>query len=243
MQLIWIGRGEAARQIELPGELEEVLPGIKWGRPCSPVTPAYWAVRCRSPDEVEKDAFVSPQDSLLEAVGFCLLGGFGIKYESNEAAYRRLKDCGVFDPNTNPTEDDIRKLLVEPLIIEGRAVRYRFPNQRARRLLAMRQELADVRGLSKLNALELRAKLQRIEGVGPKTASWIVRNLRGSDEVAILDVHVIRACRAMNLFPDIIRLPQDYDGLERRFLAFADGIGIRPSLLDAIMWTEVRGGI
>lgn len=78
---------------------------------------------------------------------------------------------------------------------------------------------------------------------GPKTASWIVRNLRGSDEVAILDVHVIRACRAMNLFPDVVSLPRDYDGLEARFLSFADRIGVKPSLLDAVMWTEVRGGI
>lgn len=241
MQEVWIGFGEAARLIELPDAEAEVMPGVLWGLPCSPSTPAYWAALCRSRDDSDAERFVDRNETLLEAVGFCLLGGFGIRYEVNMAAFERLRLHGTFDADTDMDEQAIRQLLAAPLRIDGRPIRYRFPNQRARRLALMRKRLA-ASDLGSLSDLELRRELQSIEGVGPKTASWIVRNLAGSDEVAILDVHVLRACRAMALFPSDVRLPRDYDGLERRFLEFARRIGVRPSMLDAVMWSEVRAG-
>jgi thermostable 8-oxoguanine DNA glycosylase len=79
-----------------------------------------------------------------------------------------------------------------------------------------------------------------IPGIGPKTASWIVRNWTGTDEVAILDVHVIRAGQLIGLFPKHIRLPRDYSALEARFLEFSHALKVRASLLDAIIWREMR---
>jgi thermostable 8-oxoguanine DNA glycosylase len=90
------------------------------------------------------------------------------------------------------------------------------------------------------SATALRDDLMTFVGIGPKTASWIVRNHLDSDEVAIIDVHVLRACREMNLFPEDISLPRDYVTLERKFLNFAEAINVRSSLLDAVMWTETR---
>ena len=86
----------------------------------------------------------------------------------------------------------------------------------------------------------IREALLQLEGIGPKTASWIVRNLLGSDEVAILDVHLIRACQQMRVFPHRLALPKDYDALEERFLSFSHAIRIRPSVLDAVIWSEAR---
>ena len=79
-----------------------------------------------------------------------------------------------------------------------------------------------------------------LPGIGPKTASWIVRNWLGSDDVAILDVHVLRAGILMGLFPEDCRLPKDYEVLEKKFLDFARAIQVRASLLDAIMWRDMR---
>lgn len=240
MQQVWIGSGRAATTIDLPAHDAEVLPGVTWGFASDPAAPAYWAARCRWPDDRLPD-FIEKGRSLLEAVGFCLLGGFGIKYEINQAAFDRLQAYGAFGPDSSPVEADLARLLTDPLEVGGRHVRYRFPNQRARRLTAMHAALATME-IEDLPALEMRNRLQQIEGIGPKTASWIVRNFLGSDEVAIIDIHVIRACRSMSLFPDKFALPRDYAQLERRFLDFADGIGIQASVLDAVMWTEVREG-
>ena len=44
----------------------------------------------------------------------------------------------------------------------------------------------------------------------------------------------------MNLFPSGSRLPRDYAKLEERFIAFANAIEVRPSLLDAVIWREMR---
>jgi thermostable 8-oxoguanine DNA glycosylase len=86
----------------------------------------------------------------------------------------------------------------------------------------------------------LRNTLQSLDGVGPKTAAWVIRNLLGSDNVAILDIHVVRVCQLIGLFPAGTRLPRDYQLLERLFLSFAQKIGARPSLLDEAMWSEAR---
>jgi N-glycosylase/DNA lyase len=240
MQFVWAGAGDKAHRLILPDPHEPILDGVKWGRPEEPMTPAYWAARCGWED-ADHRAFVAEGGSLIEETAFCLLGGFGITYEVNAAAFERLKAHGAFCPQEFPSEAWILELLLEPLDVGGRRIRYRFPRQRARRLQAMLGSLSkiDVGGLS---ALELREYLMTLEGVGPKTASWIVRNILGSDEVAILDVHVIRACTAMRIFPERMSLPKDYERLEQRFLEFALALQVRASVLDAVMWTEMRAG-
>lgn len=238
MQVAWVGHGDGAFRLELPVASEHVLPGVRWGRVEEPNTPAYWSVRCRWPNRDTPD-FVSSTGSLVHEVAFCLLGGFGIRYEVNAAAFERLNSAGAFDLEQPFPEKRIRQALLEPLQVQGRSQRYRFPNQRARRLAAMRERLRGFE-FDSSDATGTRDVLMTLEGVGPKTASWIVRNLMGSDEVAIIDVHVVRACREMRVFPDRISLPRDYSPLERRFLDFARAIMIRPSVLDAVMWTEMR---
>lgn len=237
MQLAWAGTGSAARAVTVPEAGEEVVPGVRWGALDVPNTPAYWAVRCQweeaNPDYVSKDA------TLAEEAGFCLLGGYGIRYEVNEAAFERLRDLGVFELDVEFAEEDIRRLLSEPLLVDGRSVRYRFPNQRARRIAAMRAKLRSIE-FDGDDHLRMRNSLQEIDGVGPKTASWIVRNLNGSDEVAIIDVHIMRACTLMGVFPRRTSLPRDYVPLERRFIAFSRAIDVRPSVLDAVIWSEMR---
>ena len=240
MQHVWAGVGDRVARLELPEANTMVVPGVRWGRPEVPLTPAYWAVRCKW-GEAESN-FVTQTGSLLEEVAFCLLGGFGITYEINAAAFDRLKSEGAFDRRKMPDETWFLDQLIRPLKIGARSVRYRFPRQRARRLAQMSGRLAAI-DVDRLDALQLRDRLLALEGVGPKTASWIVRNLLGSDEVAILDVHILRACRAMAVFPAKISLPRDYTALEKRFLAFADAIDVRASVLDAVMWVEMRQGV
>ena len=237
MQQVWVGTGSTARLVDLPARSAAVLPGVSWGSPDVLNTPAYWAVRCRWEGDIS--SYSASGATLTEETGFCLLGGYGIRYEVNEAAYVRLRAAGVFDLGQTITEADIRALLFDPLEVEGRLQRYRFPNQRAARIAAMRRRFCEI-DYDGHPALALRDMLMKFDGIGPKTASWIVRNHLDSDDVAILDVHVIRACCAMNVFKASVRLPQGYSALERRFLSLANAIGIRPSILDAVMWSEVR---
>ena len=215
----------------------EVISGVMWGRSDELLTPAFWAAIGESASDAH--GYVHQKGSLRREVFFCLLGGFGIKAEMNRAAFQRLSQAGIFKIGRRPTPREIEKLLRTPLCIAGKKIRYRFPRQRAGRI-SVAAKLLDTSPPPKSDAHELRCWLLGIPGIGLKTASWIVRNHLGSDTVAILDVHVIRACQFMNLFGPSVRLPRDYPVLERRFLDFAKAIGIRPSLLDAVMWREMR---
>lgn len=114
-----------------------------------------------------------------------------------------------------------------------------YPRQRAHRLHIALSAIRE-RPPQTENPITFRRQLMELPGIGPKTASWIVRNWLGSDDVAILDIHVLRAGTLMGLFPRGYQLPKDYDALERRFLEFAKAIQVRASLLDAIMWREMR---
>ena len=235
----WKQYGEELNEVCIPAADSEVVPGVRWGRPEWVPSPAFW-VSLAAQEGPNADRFVSPKGApLKEDVAFCLLGGFGIRMELNRAAWQRLKDANVLSFEPLPDAAFLEDLLSEPLLVNGRSVKYRFPRQRAGRLALALRYLRD-NPLEQLVDLDLRDALMVIPGIGPKTASWIVRNWTGSDAVAILDVHVIRAGQIMGLFPERVRLPKDYKILEARFLTFAAAIGIPASLLDALIWREMR---
>lgn len=79
-----------------------------------------------------------------------------------------------------------------------------------------------------------------LPGIGPETASWIVRSLRGSDQVAILDVHLLRAGRVQKIFPPLLSVKRHNGQLEAVFLAFAKATGSGASLLASVIWMTMR---
>jgi thermostable 8-oxoguanine DNA glycosylase len=157
----------------------------------------------------------------------------------NHAIYDRLKAEEIFGPGKTPLSTDIAKLLRERIIVSGRPMRYRFPNQRAVRLAEAMRLIEETPPASD-DPLKFRRDIMKISGIGPKTASWITRNWLGSDEVAILDIHIIRAGILIGLFDRRQTVPRDYETMEARFLEFAKALDVRPSLLDAVMWRAMR---
>jgi N-glycosylase/DNA lyase len=216
----------------------EVIPGVKWGRPEWVPSPAFWLVLAA--DGATDDDYIAPAGTPLHhELGFCLLGGYGIKMEMNRAAWCKLQDEGVLEVGRAPTAEEIEALLRQPIEIEGRLARFRFPRQRAIRLAGALRAIEDDPPTT-ISAHEFRRSLMKIPGIGPKTASWLARNWLGSDDVAIIDIHVLRAGQKMRLFRANVKLPADYNELEDRFLQFAEALSVRASLLDAIIWREMR---
>jgi thermostable 8-oxoguanine DNA glycosylase len=87
-----------------------------------------------------------------------------------------------------------------------------------------------------LDPVELRGWLIGIDGIGPKTASWIVRNATGSDEVAIVDIWLVRALTAAGVFPPNWNVNRDYGRYEGAFLSYARAGATRASALDWCIW-------
>lgn len=217
---------------------DEVMPGVRFGREDELLTPAYWAMRCATVDPADID-FVNRHGTLEEEIGFCLLGGFGVTLEVATAFFERLRRNGAFERGVVPPEADLFAMLDEPAVVSGRPHRYRFPTQRARRLHYAMTDLAQMK-FDQADPIRFRDQIQSLEGVGPKTASWIARNWLDTDLIAILDIHVLRAGWLLHLFDKNCRLPRDYLDLESRFLCFAKNLHVRASVLDSVMWYDMR---
>jgi thermostable 8-oxoguanine DNA glycosylase len=218
---------------------DEVIPGVIFGRQEWIASPAFWAAMVDLEGDEVEDYVSASGTPLANDLAFCLLGGYGVKMELNRAAWLRLHEAGVLSSDPVPCADEIEELLSAPLEVNGRLQKYRFPRQRAHRLNIALNAIR-INPPSADDPLMFRDQLMKLPGIGPKTASWIARNWLGSDEVAILDVHVLRAGTMIGLFPLNYKLPKEYQSLEKRFLAFARALDVKASVLDAIMWREMR---
>lgn len=223
--------------LDLPDPDEEVMPAVRWGHFEHTLTPAFWAAQAWMDPSFGASNFALGR-SLAEELVACLLGGHGAPAEVGLAAFRRVIDYLDNDGPDLPAERAL-ELLSRPLLVGGRQVRYRFAGQRSRYLAGSLRELAEIDETA-LTDVQLRDRLCLLPGVGPKTASWIVRNHRGSDEVAILDVHIIRACTIMGVFEQGASPARGYRDLENRFLGFCKSIGVRAALMDGVMWRTMR---
>jgi thermostable 8-oxoguanine DNA glycosylase len=224
--------------LELPGATAVVWPGLLWGSFLEPLTPAFWASQAWMAKPPHPEGYRLGR-TLREEVIFCLLGGHGAPAEIGLAASRRVCDELRRTGDHSPPQVELERLLREPLNVCGRQVRYRFANQRARYLAGALERIAK-RSYDELTDIDLRDALMTLPGVGPKTASWIVRNWRSSDNVAILDVHIVRACSAIGVFSENADPARHYVELEKRFLAFCEATRSRASAMDAVMWSTMR---
>ena len=165
---------------------------------------------------------------------FCLLGGFGITAESARAACSSVRD--LLERRTSPTAEDVEEVLRRPL--PGGLGRYRFPRQRALRVaeaVARLQSATPPQGPQ-----ELRDYLLGMNGIGPKTAAWIVRNVTGSADFAIIDVWLIRALVCAGVFRPSWRVERHYDHFEAAFLQLAAHGNVSPGALDLCIWEQAR---
>jgi thermostable 8-oxoguanine DNA glycosylase len=201
-------------------------------------TPAYWAAQAWHHANELVSAPLRIGKSLTEEVVACILGGHGAPAEIGLAAFEAVRAAKLTD-GPSPTASEVEEVIARPLDVGGRLLRYRFARQRSRYVAAaigfLRRAV-----LNQDCHRKFRDELTSIDGIGLKTASWITRNWLDSDEVAVLDIHILRAGCIMKLFPADANLGRDYKGLENSFLSFANAISVRPSRLDALMWRQMR---
>ena len=178
--------------------------------------------------------------TLAEETAACLLGGYGMPASVGLAAFAAVRDAGLLRTASPPDWVELEAALREPIHVPGRArpVRYRFPRQRAHRLAAALAHLSNIGDHD--SGPELRDALLRCPGIGPKTASWVARNWLGSDEVAVIDVHLRRAGLAAGFFCPLWRLPAEYRLFERAFCAVARLGGVSAAAMDACIWDQLQ---
>lgn len=225
--------------LELPDPGEVVVDDVLWGKVEELLTPASWAFQCLAQmDSVDPHRF-RMGETLEQEYAICVLAGYGVPAEVGMAAACRLREAGVLDGSGQSSEETISTLLQQPLDVDGRMIRYRFYRSKARYLTAGLDALRTGRP-DEDDAMAFRAWFRKLPGVGPKTSSFITRNWLGCDDVAILDIHVIRACQAFGLFAHDADIVRHYFSLEEKFVQFSRALGVKASWLDAVMWDGMR---
>lgn len=202
-----------------------------------------------------KSLRVNEQDCQRELV-FCLLGGYGVKYELARSATEVLDERGVLgrcirsgDRLQRWLQDLLDRPWYRPTRADGGGCRYRYPKRKA---LLLRQADDWLREHARDGLLEHLAKIgdehERREwlcgcpGVGPKTASWLLRNIGLGDRLAILDVHVLRAMQATGRAGEW-QLPRHYAQLESAFLDWTTSLDAPPAAFDLFLWEYQRGDL
>ena len=218
--------------VELAGRGE--VRSVCWGRPWQFDTPAYWVAQAEMFRPIDNYRIGS---NLAEEVAACILGGYGLPALVGVLAFETVRDAGLLDQDRPATAIEFERVLRTPLLVGDRFIRYRFPRQRAHRVAAALERLRGARPPAQ--GVQLRDWLLRLPGVGPKTASWIARNHTGTDDVAIIDVHVLRAGQRAGVFDPSWTAARDYPQCEALFVAWARFGGVRASVIDACIWSQL----
>lgn len=234
----WVEDEEIVRY--LPDADTEVMPGVRWGEPWAIFTPAYWLSQfwMHDLDKLEHSPYKA-RGSLAEEVVFCLLGGFGISAEMSIAAFDACYEAKLIQ-NLEMNPAVWNEVLGRPLHVNGKSQRYRYPNQKSRFLAAAMASFT-TKPLDHLNGVALRDALLNIDGIGHKIAGWVARNYSDADDVAILDIHLVRAGILCGVFTVHDRVERDYLSMEARFIEFCRALGARPAVLDCLIWDHMRG--
>jgi thermostable 8-oxoguanine DNA glycosylase len=222
----------------LPSKNDFVIPGVKWGSFEYFPSPAYWYIQTKLREQNETLINYKIGSNLVEEICACLLGGHGIPAYIGLEAFKMLKKSRLLNLKNVPSENDIYKILSLPIIIGNKTVKYRFSKTKSKYI---HNALIFI---SKNNppcssGIILRNWLLQISGIGFKTASWIVRNWMDTDDVAILDIHIIRFGHITGVFNKKLKVEKDYLEMENRFISFCKALDIKPSELDALIWYEM----
>jgi N-glycosylase/DNA lyase len=201
----------------------------------------------------------APQDSLFfeDEFFFCLLGGYSISYELNKSAFSILKLKRFFAVEL-PWEDEgriskqisaeLQKPQFLPKKSNGDYRSYRFPNRKASIIASAGHWLKhtcefNLRDLleNSTNPTDKRKLLLECPGFGLKSASWLLRNIGMGDNLAIIDIHILKALQEFKIIPDQFNVDSDYLEIEKIYCSVCDQIGAKPQILDLIIWSWDRG--
>lgn len=190
------------------------------------------------------------EDSLWEELVCCVLSS-QVKFELSQAVTAKLKQSGLLDLDVldNLYESRVSDSLKSPVTVNGRAVKYRFPNAKAKQIAAARENIYGrglrLRGVIDgcADPLELRNTLvDMVPGLGMKQASMYLRNVSNTFELAVIDSHVLKYMEAIDLIkaiPSSISKSR-YLAKESALTKYAEKFGHPVGCVDYAIWIVMR---
>ena len=176
-------------------------------------------------------------DDVFAELCFCLLTPQS-KAKMCDKAIQRLKENGMLFSGKS---DEIAKNLYG----------VRFPNNKSKYVEEARKSFCEngkIRIKDRLDAdpYTLRESLvKNIKGLGYKEASHFLRNVGLGEDLAILDVHILKNLERFKVIDEIPKTltRKRYLEIEEKMKAFARETGIPLAELDLLFWSEETGEI
>ncbi|MBC8389278.1 MAG: N-glycosylase/DNA lyase [Actinobacteria bacterium] len=186
---------------------------------------------------------------------------FGDLYKSNdECIFKELCFC-ILTPQSKAIycDEAVKELVRSGLLLKGEKSdikanlrRVRFPNNKASYLIAARKAFKnsgrfDIK--SKIDEGDIFKTrewfVKNIKGLGYKEASHFLRNIGFGNDIAILDIHILRSLRRYGIIKKIPSLinRKIYLNVENKMRGFSLKIGIPLQELDLLFWSEQTGFI
>jgi len=198
------------------------------------------------------------ENELFHEITASILGS-QVQFETANYYARNLYEKGLtnidwINNNPNEFEDEVYNTLssspcVQPNV-RKKIFRYRYPKLRANHI---RRTAESVYGkgdsfkgiLSQCCDSRVARKkvMEKTVGIGPKQASLFLRNIGFSDDLAILDTHILRYMFILKLNSQSIRnVPRinDYEMVERKLMHYAFQMNHKLANLDMAIWIVMR---
>jgi N-glycosylase/DNA lyase len=139
------------------------------------------------------------------------------------------------------------KKISEKSLVEILKTRTRFHNNKSKYVLEGISKWEKIK--EKLNhdsSFELRNWLaENVKGIGLKESSHFLRNIgKSNNEIAILDRHILKNLHENKIISEAkVKSKNNYLEIEKKYLDFANEIGIAPDELDLLFWKKEHGVI
>lgn len=177
------------------------------------------------------------EDKIFEELCFCILTPQS-KAKNCWKSIESLKKKGLLFCGK---EEEIKKELKN----------VRFKNKKARYLvearnLFLKDGKLNIKSLvnSFKSEFELREYfVKNVKGLGYKEASHFLRNIGFGDNIAILDRHILRNLKELNVIDEIPKSlsKKKYLEIEKKFIEFSKKINLKPQELDLFLWAKETG--
>lgn len=182
-----------------------------------------------------------------------------VSQESDERVFAELAFC-VCTPQSKATTcwNAITSLQKNNLLFSGNAEKIkpflnavRFSENKSKYIVEARNFFANNSQLQIKNKLKNFQNSQQVrdwlvenvKGFGMKEASHFLRNIGMGNDLAILDVHILKNLKEFGVIKEIPKnlTPKKYVEIEQQMKGFSEKIGIPFDELDLLLWSKETG--
>ena len=196
------------------------------------------------------------ENKIWKELCFCLLSG-NVAYELVQSVIIVLGKKGYLDYNWILEEKQSKELIYdlfsnpnfEPKKKDGSLRKYRYPKKRSEEIVRAAKILYSDSSLKNIlenttSDIDMRNFLANtVPGIGIKESSHFLRNIGYSNNLAIIDIHVLNFLK-LNRFVDPLDrsslTPTKYEKLESILQNLADFHGLDLGILDLAIWHFMR---